>query len=94
MSVAEDQTTMFPELDLKDPKQKALLSAARKYAKDKAERDALLTTSKEKVDASMGKVIALLHELGLKKFKHEGVKAELIETKEKCTVEEDEEEDE
>jgi len=87
----EDQATMFPELEDNNPKHKAVLSAARRFAKAKAERDALLGSSKEKCDGLMGKVIAAMHEARLKKFRHKGVQAEILETKERVEVKVEEE---
>jgi hypothetical protein len=85
--------TMFPELDTTKPEQKALLSAAKKLAKLRGERDQLLTTSKEKVDTQMQKVITLMHENKVTKFRHQGVTAEIIQTREKVEVEIEEDED-
>ena len=81
-----EQGEMFPELNVADPAQKALLAAAKKYAKDKAQRDELLSTSKEKVDASMQQLIAAMHECKIRHFKHKGVEAELITISEKVAV--------
>ncbi len=83
---AGEQTSLWPDLDEANPKHVSLLKAAKKFAKSKAERDELLSTAKEKQDADMAKVIAMMHEVGLQKFKHEGVSVELITTKEKAQV--------
>lgn len=88
-----EQADLFPELDTSDPQQKKLLQAARKYARDKAQRDALLSTSKEKVEGSMAAVIALMHECKIDKFRHRGVEAELIRASEKAEVRIEDEDD-
>lgn len=93
-ATAETETeTMFPELDTDTPGHKQLLAAAKKLARLKAERDSLLSTSKEKVDGQMQKVIALMHESKLAKFRHAGVTAEIIPSKEKVEVEIDEDDE-
>lgn len=89
-----EQKPLFPELE-DSPEHKAVLKAAKAFAKAKAERDALLSTSKEKVDGLQANLIACMHKANLEKFKHDGVKAELIKTREKVTVQigDDEEEE-
>lgn len=94
MRLADTETeVMFPEIDTTDPHQKALLAAAKRLAKLKGERETLLSTSKEKVDGQMQKVIGLMHECRLTKFRHQGVTAEIIASKEKVEVEIDEEDE-
>jgi hypothetical protein len=87
MGVAvEEDVILFPELDTRKPEHKRLLKLAKTLAKERADRAALLGVSKEKVDAAEGKVIAQMHECGLKKFRYDGVTTEIIDGKEKCTV--------
>lgn len=84
--IEDEQVEMFPELDTSKPKQKLLLKESRRFAKMKADRDALLSNNKEKVDAQMDKVVALMHENGMSKFRHEGVTVEVFTRKEKVLV--------
>jgi hypothetical protein len=84
--VDEVQTEMFPELDEGNAKHKQVLRAAKRYAKAKAERDQVLSSAKEKQDATMENLIALMHECNLMKFKYDGVRAEILVTKEKAQV--------
>lgn len=93
-----EQTTMFPELDMDKPEQKKLFAAAKRLYALKSERSQLLTTSKVKVDEQEQKVIDLMHEAKIPKFRYENVEASLIARAEKVDVklnveEEDEEED-
>lgn len=81
-----EQGEMFPEIDVNDPKQKALLRAAKAYDKAKRERDELLSTAKEKMDTKMSSLIGLLKETKIKQFRHNGLKVELIEGREKVQV--------
>jgi hypothetical protein len=83
---AEEQEELFPELDASNKKHKDVLKAAKAYDKAKAERDKLLTTSKENVDAKGEQLLKKMHECGLKKFKFKGTEAEIIETREKVVV--------
>lgn len=83
----EEQAEMFPELDEAKPEQKELMRLAKRFGKAKADRDALLSTAKEKMDGAREKLIAQMHECNITKFKHKGVKAELFEQAEKVTVE-------
>lgn len=86
-----EQSSMFPELD-DSPEHKALLKLAKAANRAKARRDALLSMSKEEVDGCMDKLKAKMHECKLKAFKHGGVKAKLIDAKEKVIVEVEREE--
>lgn len=86
----EEQAEMFPELDDTVPEQKELMRLAKRVAKLKAERENLLSTSKEKVDSAVEKLIAQMHTCKIDKFKHKGVKAERFDGKEKVEVEVDE----
>ncbi len=98
VAVEEVQEEMFPELDMNKDSHKALLKAAKKFAREKADRDALLSTSKEKTDAAMQKLIGLMHEAKLEKFRFDGVTAEVFAPEEKAIVkiesDDDAEEDE
>lgn len=82
----EEQTELFPELDTSNPEQKELLRFARQYAKAKAERDALLTTHKEKVDGLASKLCGKMHACNILKFRYDGTSAELIQRSEKVIV--------
>ncbi len=86
-----DETEMFPEIDPSKPAEKKMLKAARNYAKQKADRDALLTTCKEKVDGARDALIAAMHENQCDKFRYDGIKAEIFPRGEKVTVTVDEE---
>jgi hypothetical protein len=83
-NVVGDETEMFPEIDPTKPEDRKMLKAAKKYAKEKADRDALLTTCKEKVDQAL---IAAMHEAKCVKFRGDGVKVEIFPRGEKVTVE-------
>jgi hypothetical protein len=83
---AEDQEVMFPDLDMGNPEHKAIVAAAKKFHKAKAERAETLSTAKEKQDAAMERLIALMHGAKITKFQHDGVKAEIIDAKEKAVV--------
>lgn len=83
----DDETEdLFPELDLHDPRHKAIFSAARKYYKIKAERDSVLTDSKKKLDGAREKLSALMHEAKLSKFRFRGIVTELFIGEERVTV--------
>lgn len=84
----EGQETMFKELDMDKPKEKAIFQAALRFAKAKRERDEILSTAKEKADSAQEKLIALLHEAGITKFVHDGIKVEMLSTREKVQVRE------
>jgi plasmid stability protein len=87
----EEERILFPELDDELPQHKALIRAAMAHAKAKVERGELLTTAKEKEDSTMQKLLALMHECKITKFKHKGVTAEIINSREKATVKLDDE---
>ena len=82
----DDQTTMWKEIDEGDAKEKAVFLAAKRYAKAKADRDALLGDSKEKCDGLMDKLIGAMHEADMLKFRHKGVEAEIFERSERVVV--------
>ncbi len=89
----EETGSLFPELDQDNAKHVAVLKAARAYAKAKQQRSEVLSTAKEKEDGAMGKLLAAMHEAGLVKFKHGGVRGEIIPSKEKCQVRIEDEDD-
>lgn len=83
----EEQTpSLFPELNMDKDGHKAVLSAAKSLARAKAERAELLGTSKAKVDGKKQKLIGLMHENKLEKFRFNGVKATLVEKMEDVEV--------
>ena len=84
----EGQQEMFPELDKENEEHKKLLSASKALAKARAERAELLGTSKKKVDAAEEKVIGLMHENKLTKFRNNGVIVEIVPSGEKVEVRE------
>ncbi len=81
-----ETASMFPDLDMADPKHRALVKAAKDFSKAKKERDELLSTAKEKMDARGENLTALMHEAKMTKFKFDGVKAEIIPSREKVQV--------
>ena len=83
---ADGQQVAFPDLDMAKPGDKALLAAAKSYARAKGSRDAVLSTEKEKVDAKMEHLVALMHKNNMTKFHHDGVSAEIIIGRERATV--------
>lgn len=87
-----DDEILFLELD-DSPEHKTVLKVAKQFHKANAERKNLLSTSKEKVDGLMIKLLGLMHENKLVKFKHKGVIVECIDPKEKVIVKMDGEDD-
>jgi hypothetical protein len=93
--VDDDETqAMFPELDDGNDKHKELIKAAKRFHKSKEERAELLSTAKEKQDADESRLVALCHSLDMPKFKHNGIKVEIIPTKERAIVKIDTEDEE
>ena len=89
-----DESSLWPELDNSNPQHKKLLSAAKRFAKMKKERDELLKESKEKFDEQNDEVVALMHEAHITKFKHGAATWEIKPGKEKCVIKIDPEVDE
>ncbi len=83
---AGEQQALFPELDDANPAHKELMKRARKYAKEKVQRDELLKTNKDEVDGLMEKVLEQMHACDLKKFKHESTTYELVAGREKVKL--------
>jgi hypothetical protein len=83
---ADETMDLWPELQLNDPKHKAVFAQARRYYKLKAERDAMLTDAKKKLDAAQDKLIGLMHEAKLQKFKFRGIVTEVYAGAERVTV--------
>lgn len=89
----ETQGDLWPELDTTDPKQKRVLSLAKKYKRVKGERDEILSTAKEKEDSAKEALIAAMHECSVTKFRFDGIQAEIIAGKEKVQVKADDDAD-
>ncbi len=89
----EGQEELFPELDDSNEAHRVLMAAAKKLKKERENRTALLTTSKAKVDAAAERVLVLMHQNKLVKFRHKGVITEVISTTEKVEVRMDDEEE-
>jgi hypothetical protein len=85
-AVVGDETEIFPEIDPGKPEDKKMYKAARKFAKEKADRDGLLTTCKEKVDSAHEALIAAMYEARCEKFRCDGLKVELFNRGEKAVV--------
>ena len=89
----EEQQVMFPELDDSNPQHKTLMKLAKSFHRAKTERDEVLSTAKEKLDAMKEKLIAAMHEAGIKAFDHKGIKVEIISGVEKVQVKTDTDDD-
>lgn len=89
-----EQQEMFPELDAKNVEHKKLLKLAKAFAKAKAERDEILSTAKEKSDSAMQALLDQMHRCDLRAFKFDGVRTEIIQSKEKAQVRLEGDEDE
>lgn len=81
-----EQMELIPELDMKNNTHKTIVRTARAFYKAKAERDEVLTTAKEKMDGFKGKLISLMHEAKVDKFKFKGLKVCLVPAKENVQV--------
>lgn len=81
-----EQMELIPELDMKNGTHKTIVRTARAFYKAKAERDEVLTTAKEKMDGFRSKLIAVMHEAKVDKFKFKGMKVALIPAKENVQV--------
>lgn len=77
------------DLDMRNAKHKAAYQSAKRLKKKDADWKASKGTLKEIRDAEEQKLIGLMHEAGLSKFDHKGVKAKLNQGKETATVEVD-----
>lgn len=85
---------LFKELDEDNEAHMRVFRAAKAFRKAKADRDAVLTTAKDKVDTAEQKLIGLMHEAKLTKFSFKGVKAELLDGREKAKVDLEPQDDE
>lgn len=88
-----EQGELFPELEKDNPDHQKLLKAAKKFYKDKAARETLLKENKQHVDGLMEKLLNLMHEAGIKKFRYGDITTEIIPSKEKALVKMDPAED-
>lgn len=89
----EDQKNLFPELDNDNKEHQAVMRQAKKFAKAKASRDEVLSTAKAEVDASEKKLLEMMHAEKIEKFKHNGMKVNIIPKGEKVRVKLDDDED-
>ncbi len=89
----DESGELFPNLDLHDPKHKAVFGAAKRFHKAHRERSALLAENKQKVDGLRDKLLELMHQAGLAKFKFRGLVVERFEGKETVQVEFDDDAD-
>lgn len=87
---------MFPELD-KSPEHKEILRIAKSLHKIRADRKEALTQSKQLEDKTQEELVGKLHDAGISKFRHEGIKLEIVPRSEKVKInvgtEEDEDDD-
>ncbi len=83
---ANEQMELIPELDMKNGTHKTIVRTARAFYKAKAERDEVLTTAKEKMDGFKSKLISVMHEAKIDKFKFKGMKVSLVPAKENVQV--------
>lgn len=86
----DESGELFPNLDLHDPKHKAVFAAAKKFHKAHRERQDLLSECKRKVDGLREKLLELMHGAQIEKFKFRGLVVERIPGRENVTVEFDE----
>lgn len=77
---------MFPSVDLKNPKHKAVISAAKKFDRLRKERLELLGTAKKSQDDAEMKLITLMHDAGLNAVSHKGINIELTGGRESVKV--------
>jgi hypothetical protein len=81
-----EQGNMFPDLDPKKPEHKAILKTAKELHKKDTEWKAYRGTFKEARDKLEQKLLGLMHEAGVKRFKHNELEAGIEEGKESVTV--------
>lgn len=90
--VDDVQQVIWPELD-DSAEHKAVMSAAKKFHRCKQERLEVLGQLKEKQDNAELRLIGLMHENKLTKFKHKGLEVEISDGREKATVRTDDDSD-
>lgn len=90
----EEQQDLFPELDDTNPAHKALLKACRAFYKAKADRDTLLKENKAHVEGLHDRLLAMMHEADIKKFRFKDITAQITATREKVQVKLDPPDDE
>ena len=81
-----EQGNMFPDLDLKKDSHKAILKAAKELHKKDTEWKSYRGTFKEARDKIEQKLLGLMHEAGVQKFKHNEIEADITPGKESVTV--------
>lgn len=93
--MAEEQDELFPELS-GSAEHKKILKTARELIKIRTARKEALDESKAKEDEIQATLVEQLHNAGITKFQHDGIKCEIVarseKVKAKAVVDEDEEE--